>query len=69
MDPEALTAIIKQAAIEATEANILSFGMIVQGHLQTMKVEILIEVDIKLSPIAERVAKLETEWKSAGGGG
>ena len=69
MDPEALTAIIKQAAMEATEANKISFGSIVQGHLQTMKNEILTEVDVKLSPIAERVAKLETEWKSAGGGG
>ena len=69
MDPEALTAIIKQAAMEATEANKMSFGSIVQGHLQTMKIEILTEVDVKLSPIAERVAKLETEWKSAGGGG
>ena len=69
MDPEALTAIIRQAAMEATEANKMSFGSIVQGHLQTMKIEILTEVDVKLSPIAERVAKLETEWKSAGGGG
>ena len=34
-----------------------------------MKVEILKEVDVKISPIAERVARLETEWKAAGGGG
>ena len=55
--------------MEATEANKMSFGSIVQGHLQTMKIEILTEVDVKLSPIAERVAKLETEWKATGGGG
>ena len=69
MDPQAIAALVKQAAMEATEANKIAFGTIVQGHLNSMKTEILAEVDTKISPLTERIAKLENEWKSNGGGG